>query len=159
MEYWRNPDLTESALQDGWFRTGDVAKRDENGFYWFVDRIKHVIISGGENIYPAEIERVLRDVPGVVEVAVVGRVDPKWGETPVAVVVADEGMSSDEILGHLHGRIARFKHPNTVEFVDALPRNAMGKVVTTELRALVNRSRQGPATGRSDPQRPGRKAG
>ncbi len=138
-EYWRNPELTAAALQDGWFRTGDVARRDENGLYWFVDRIKHVIISGGENIYPAEIERILRDVPEVKEVSVVGRHDPKWGETPVAVVVADDGKSSDEILGHLHGRIARFKHPKTVEFVDALPRNAMGKVVTAELRALVNR--------------------
>lgn len=136
--YWRNPELTAVALQDGWFRTGDVARRDENGFYWFVDRIKHVIISGGENIYPAEIERVLRDVPGVVEVAVVGRRDPKWGETPVAVVVADGGMAADDVLSPLHGRIARFKHPKTVVFVDALPRNAMGKVMTTELRALVN---------------------
>ncbi len=136
-EYWRNPELTAEALKDGWFRTGDMARRDENGFYWFVDRIKHVIISGGENIYPAEIERILRDVPGVAEVAVVGRHDPKWGETPVAVVVSKGGMSEDDVLGPLCGRIARFKHPKTVVFVDALPRNAMGKVVTAELRTLV----------------------
>ena len=137
-EYWRNPELTAAAFEDGWFRTGDVARRDENGFYWFVDRIKHVIISGGENIYPAEIERILRDVPGVAEVSVVGRHDPKWGETPVAVVVSEGGVSADDVLGALHGRIARYKHPKAVVFVDALPRNAMGKVVTAELRALVN---------------------
>ena len=158
-EYWRNPDLTASALQDGWFRTGDVARRDENGLYWFVDRIKHVIISGGENIYPAEIERILRDVSGVLEVAVVGRNDPKWGETPVAVVVADAGISSDEILGSLHGRIARFKRPKTVVFVDALPRNAMGKVVTADLRALVNRSPPGPGVRFPNPERTGTEAG
>ncbi len=158
-EYWRNPDLTASAFQDGWFRTGDVARRDENGLYWFVDRIKHVIISGGENIYPAEIERILRDVSGVLEVAVVGRNDPKWGETPVAVVVADDGISSDHILGSLHGRIARFKHPKTVVFVDALPRNAMGKVVTAELRALVNRSPPGPGVRFPNPERTGTETG
>ena len=138
--YWHNSALTASAMQDGWFRTGDVAKRDANGNYWFVDRIKHVIISGGENIYPAEIESILRDVPGIVEVAVVGRHDPKWGETPVAVVVAERAMSTDEVLDPLHDRIARFKQPKAVVFVDALPRNAMGKVATAELRVLVNRS-------------------
>ncbi len=137
-EYWRDPDLTAEALRDGWFRTGDVAVRDAEGLYWFTDRIKHVIISGGENIYPAEIERVLRGDPRVAEVAVVGRRDPKWGEVPVAVVAARGPLTRDEVLGMLGGRIARYKHPKDVVFVRELPRNAMGKVVAAEVRALIS---------------------
>ena len=135
--YWRNPGLTADALQDGWFRTGDIAKRDVHGIFWFVDRVKHVIISGGENIYPAEIERILGNVPGVAEVAVVGRPDPKWGESPVAVVAVERDMSADAVLAPLDGRIARYKHPKSVVFVEALPRNAMGKVVADKVRELV----------------------
>ena len=135
-EYWRDPELTAETLRDGWFATGDVASRDANGFYWFADRIKHVIISGGENIYPAEIERILRLHPDVAEVAVVGRSDARWGEVPVAVVVgnADRG---DDILAALDGQIARYKRPKEIRFVDALPRNAMGKVVAAEVRKLL----------------------
>ncbi len=136
-EYWQNPGLTAEALKDGWFRTGDIARRDGRGFYWFLDRIKHVIISGGENIYPAEIERILRNVPGIAEVAVVGRPDRKWGESPVAVVAADHGMSEDAVLAPLDRRIARYKHPKSVVFVEALPRNAMGKVAVDRVRALI----------------------
>ncbi|RMD92089.1 MAG: long-chain fatty acid--CoA ligase [Alphaproteobacteria bacterium] len=137
-EYWRAPEETAAAIRDGWFRTGDVAMRDEAGLYWFRDRIKHVIISGGENIYPAEIERVLRDHPGIREVAVVGRPDPKWGELPVAVVArADPSLTAESVLGHLEGRIARYKRPREVVFVDALPRNAMGKVVAAEVRRMI----------------------
>ena len=136
--YWRDAEETARALQDGWFRTGDVASRDASGLYWFADRIKHVIISGGENIYPAEVERVLRTHPGIREVAVVGQPDPTWGETPVAVVVArDANLTGDQVLASLKGRLARYKHPRRVVFLDALPRNAMGKVVAAKLRALV----------------------
>ena len=135
-EYWRDPDQTAAALNDGWFATGDVATRDEYGLYWFTDRIKHVIISGGENIYPAEIERVLRLHPAVSEVAVVGRPDPRWGEVPVAVVVSDRQRGA-EILAALDGNIARYKRPKDIRFVDALPRNAMGKVVAAEVRKLL----------------------
>ncbi|MEL7117464.1 MAG: AMP-binding protein, partial [Pseudomonadota bacterium] len=137
-EYWRNPDLTAQMLQDGWFRTGDVAIRQPDGLYYFADRIKHVIISGGENIYPAEIERVLRQIPGIREVAVVGRTDPKWGEVPVAVVVGD--LPRDAVLDPLQGKIARYKQPKDVVFCDALPRNAMGKVVAAEVRAMIGAS-------------------
>ena len=137
-EYWREPELTTEMIRDGWFRTGDVACRDENGLYWFTDRIKHVVISGGENIYPAEIERILREVPGIKEVAVVGRPDPVWGEVPVAVVVAPDGMEANTVLAPLIGRLARYKHPKDVVFVDRLPRNSMGKVVAADVRAMLN---------------------
>ncbi|MCG6904331.1 MAG: AMP-binding protein [Rhodobacter sp.] len=136
-EYWRDPALTAEFLVDGWFRTGDVAMRDTAGLYWFKDRIKHMVISGGENIYPAEIERILREVPGISEVSVVGRPDPKWGEVPVAVVVASRPLGKPEVLAPLAGRLARFKHPKDVVFVDALPRNAMGKVVAADVRAMI----------------------
>ena len=134
--YWRN-DAANAAFADGWFRTGDVARRDEDGFFWFADRIKNVIISGGENIYPAEIERVLADVPQVAEASVVGRPDPRWGAVPVAVVVRRSEISAKEILAAFDGKLARFKHPKAVAFVDALPRNAMGKIVPELVRALI----------------------
>lgn len=136
-EYWRDPELTKQMLTDGWFHTGDVARRDADGFYWFTDRIKHVIISGGENIYPAEIERILRDHPDIAEVAVVGRADAKWGEIPVAVVVARRALSQQAVLGMLADRLARYKQPKDVVFVDALPRNAMGKVVAGDVWAMI----------------------
>ena len=135
--YWNRPDLTAEALHDGWFRTGDVARRDAGGLYWFTDRIKHVIISGGENIYPAEIERLFRQHPNVAEVAVVGRADAKWGEVPVAVVTARGDTTAQALLVALDGKIARFKRPREVIFVDALPRNAMGKVVVGEVRRMI----------------------
>ena len=136
--YWNNPDATAAALVDGWFRTGDVAYLDDQGLYWFADRVKHVIISGGENIYPAELERVLNRIPGIIEAAVVGRKHPKWGEVPVAaVVVAPNGPSKQTILAAFDNEIARFKHPKDVVIVKALPRNAMGKVLATEVRKLV----------------------
>ncbi|KMW60672.1 O-succinylbenzoic acid--CoA ligase [Candidatus Rhodobacter oscarellae] len=137
-EYWRSPELTAAAISDGWFKTGDVAMRDADGIYWFADRIKHVIISGGENIYPAEIERVLRRVPGVAEVAVVGRADERWGEVPVAVVVGT--ADREALMTALRQGLARYKHPKDVVFVDALPRNAMGKVVTDQVRALAQKT-------------------
>jgi fatty-acyl-CoA synthase len=123
--YWRNS-TADTAFKNGWFRTGDVARRD---------RIKNVIISGGENIYPAELERILRDIPGITEAAVTGRSDERWGAVPVAVVVGH--ASRDEILGAFQNRLARFKHPKDVVYVDTLPRNAMGKVEMMRLRELV----------------------
>lgn len=137
VRYWNNPELTGAMLVDGWFRTGDVASCDGDGLYWFSDRIKNVIISGGENIYPAEIERVLREHPQIVEVSVVGRPDPKWGETPVAVVVAKSQLKKEAVLALLDDKVARYKRPSDVVFVDALPRNAMGKILTSEVRKLV----------------------
>jgi len=131
--YWNRAD----GLVDGWFATGDVGRLDEHGRYWFTDRLKHVIISGGENIYPAEVERVLAEAPGVVEGAVIGRPDPRWGEVPVAVVVPGEGFDCDAVLGFFEGRLARFKHPRDVVVVAALPRTALGKVAIATLRAMV----------------------
>ena len=136
-EYWNAPELTEAALIEGWFRTGDVATRDEHGRYRFADRIKHVIISGGENIYPAEIERVLRRHPNISEVSVVGCPDKKWGEVPVAVVVSRKPTTKEEVLATLDGEVARYKCPRDVVFAEALPRNAMGKVVVDAVRVLV----------------------
>jgi fatty-acyl-CoA synthase len=137
-QYWNNPGATKDAIVDGWFRTGDVAIKDERGLYWFADRVKHVIISGGENIYPAELERVLNRLDGIKEAAVVGRKHPKWGEVPVAVVVCDGmGLDKAEIRAVFTDEIARYKHPKDVIFVDRLPRNAMGKVLAGEVRKLV----------------------
>lgn len=135
--YWRNEVETSTSLVDGWFRTGDVARRDEAGRYWFADRIKHVVISGGENIYPAELERVLRPHPKIREVAVVGAPDETWGQIPVAVVVAEGALSEADVRSAYNGVLARYKHPKSVVFVDALPRNAMGKVVAAEVRAKI----------------------
>jgi len=133
--YWRGDD----ALRDGWFATGDVGRVDEAGRWWFTDRLKHVIISGGENIYPAEVERVLATAPGIAEGAVIGRPDPRWGEVPVAVVVPAPGFDAVAVLAHFDNRLARFKHPRAVLTVAALPRTALGKVAVAELNALADR--------------------
>ncbi|MEM9341575.1 MAG: AMP-binding protein [Pseudomonadota bacterium] len=136
--YWQNPQATAASLQDGWFKTGDVARRDVHGLLWFVSRLKHVIISGGENIYPAEIERLLMQLPGLREVAVVGRPDPRWGEVPVIVAAIEEdGPSEEVILATCDTRIAKFKRPKDVALVQALPRNAMGKVLVDEVRKIA----------------------
>ncbi len=136
-EYWSNEEETARAVVNGWFRTGDIARRDAQGFYWFADRMKHVVISGGENIYPAEIERILQLHPQIAEVAVVGKPHPKWGEVPVAVVVPQGTLRKEDAIAALDGKLARYKHPRDVIFVDTLPRNAMGKVVAADVRAMI----------------------
>ncbi len=139
--YWHDDAETASAFRDGWFHSGDVGWRDAHGQYWFKDRLKHVIISGGENIYPAELERVLRSLPGVREASVVGQADARWGQVPVAVVAVDDGgPDADGIVAGFRGRLARYKHPRSVVFTDALPRNAMGKVVIEAVQALAARA-------------------
>jgi fatty-acyl-CoA synthase len=140
MGYWRDEPATAAAFVDGWFRTGDVGHRDEDGFFWIDERKTDLIISGGENIYPAELEAVLAECPHIADAAVVARADPKWGEVPVAVVVLRGGAALDAAgVKALFGeRLARFKHPQDVLFVDALPRNVMGKVLRFELRRLVS---------------------
>jgi fatty-acyl-CoA synthase len=135
--YWNDPEATARAFADGWFRSGDIAEVDADGRFWFKDRIKNVIISGGENIYPAEIERVLSGMPGIRECHVVGRPDPRWGMVPVAAVAADATLTREAVLGHFEGRLARFKHPRDVVFLSELPRNAMGKVRVDEVARLV----------------------
>ncbi len=136
--YWDHMAREAVPFVDGWFVSGDVAERDADGFFWFKDRRKHVIISGGENIYPAELERVLA-VSGLLrEAAVAGRADPHWGEVPVVVAVrASAETESEDVLRLFDGHIARYKQPKDVVFVDALPRNAMGKVEVQRLRELV----------------------
>ena len=136
--YWNNHAASAKSITDGWFHTGDMARVDDNGLYWFADRLKHVIISGGENIYPAELERVLANFAGLAEFAIVGRDDPRWGQVPVVVAVRRDGaVSAEDVLDHFSGQIASFKRPKDVVFVEALPRNALGKIVAGDVRALL----------------------
>ena len=131
--YWNNPEATAEAFAGGWFHSGDLATRDEEGYLWLVDRKKDMIVSGGENIYPAEVERVLREHPAVADVAVVGVPHPRWGETPVAFVVG--ACTEHELIEHCRRHLASYKKPTAVHFVTELPRNAAGKVLKRELRA------------------------
>ncbi|HYZ64113.1 MAG TPA: AMP-binding protein [Acetobacteraceae bacterium] len=135
--YWNDPAATEEALRDGWFHTGDIGRVGPDGGWLVHDRKKNLIVSGGENIYPAEIERVLAEHPSVLEAAVVGAPDPRWQEVPVAYVVLRPGAActADELKQHVRGQLARFKTPRDIRFVDRLPRNAMGKVQHALLRA------------------------
>jgi fatty-acyl-CoA synthase len=128
VEYWRNQEATTAALHDGWFRTGDIAVCDADGYFTIRDRKNNVIVSGGENIYPAELERVLLDHPIIAEAAVIGVPDRRWQEVPVAFVVSRAAISAGELRDHLSRQLARFKLPREIVFVDALPRNALGKV-------------------------------
>jgi acyl-CoA synthetase (AMP-forming)/AMP-acid ligase II len=135
--YWRDPDATATAFAGGWFHTGDIGVRDDDGYLFIVDRLKDMILSGGENIAGSEVERVLYEHAAVLEVAVVGRADARWGEVPVAFVALrpDTTATPDELIEHCRGQLARFKVPKDVVFVDALPRNPSGKVLKRELRA------------------------
>jgi fatty-acyl-CoA synthase len=138
--YWNNAAATAAALSaDGWFRTGDLARVDDEGYYWIMGRSTELIISGGENVYPAELESVLADCPQIAESAVLGVEDPKWGEAACAVVVRKPGTQLDEatVLALFEDRLARFKHPRRIVFVDQLPKNALGKVQKNELRKLL----------------------
>ncbi len=136
--YWNDPAGTAAALTpDGWFKTGDLARIDEEGYYWIMGRSKDVIISGGENIYPAELENVLADCAAIAEAAVIGLDDPKWGESACACVVRKQEISESDVLSLFRDRLAKFKHPRRVVFLDSLPKNAMGKVQKFELKRLV----------------------
>ncbi|MDT3444040.1 MULTISPECIES: long-chain fatty acid--CoA ligase [unclassified Pseudofrankia] len=134
--YWRDPEATDRAFAGGWFHTGDIGTRDSDGYVFIVDRLKDMILSGGENIAGSEVERVLYEHPAVLEAAVVGRPDEKWGEVPVAFVAPRPGVSvtADELIDHCRGSLAKFKVPKAVTFIDALPRNPSGKILKRELR-------------------------
>jgi fatty-acyl-CoA synthase len=134
--YWRDPDATAAAFAGGWFHSGDIGVRDDDGYLYIVDRLKDMIVSGGENIAGSEVERVLYQHDAVQEAAVVGRPDDRWGEVPVAFVVLrrDAITTANALLDHCRGRLARFKVPTEVTFLDALPRNPSGKVLKRELR-------------------------
>jgi acyl-CoA synthetase (AMP-forming)/AMP-acid ligase II len=136
--YWNQPDATHEAItEDGWLRTGDAGCLDGDGYVYLSDRVKDMIISGGENVYPAEVENVLMAHPDVDEVAVIGVPSERWGETPKAIVVAAPGARPDgrELITFCRDRLAHYKCPTSVEVVAALPRNATGKVLKAQLRA------------------------
>jgi acyl-CoA synthetase (AMP-forming)/AMP-acid ligase II len=134
--YWRDPDATAKAFDGGWFHSGDVGILDEDGYIYIVDRLKDMIISGGENIASSEVERVLYEHGAVLEVAVVGRSHERWGEVPIAFVVLREGhdASPAELIEHCRGQLAKFKVPTDVIYLAELPRNPSGKVLKRELR-------------------------
>ncbi|MFW0790633.1 fatty-acid--CoA ligase FadD5 [Gordonia sp. CPCC 205333] len=134
--YWHKPQETADAFRGGWFHSGDLVREDDDGFLFVVDRAKDMIISGGENIYSAEVENVLFGHPAIREAAIIGRADHKWGEVPVAIVVLDgvDTLTLDELKPYLDENLARFKQPKELIIIDELPRNAGGKVVKPRLR-------------------------
>ena len=137
--YWQRPEATAETIVDGWLHTGDAGIFDDDGYLYIQDRVKDMIISGGENIYPAEIENLLMSHPDIADVAVIGRADERWGEVPMAVVVkGGESLPSvDELVTFCHGRIANFKIPKHIHEVPALPRNPSGKILKKDLRAQL----------------------
>lgn len=138
-EYYKNPEATAETVVDGWLHTGDVGYLDDDGYLWLVDRKKDVIIRGGENVYPAEVELALKEHPAVLDCAVVGIADQVMGESPVAVVVVVPGsdVTPDELLEHCRTLLARYKCPIAVRFAEELPRSPMGKVLRHEVRSVV----------------------
>ena len=137
-EYWNQPEATAEAFRGGWFHSGDLVRQDEDGYIYVVDRLKDMIISGGENIYSAEVEDVIAAHPKVGEVALIGKPDPKWTETPVAVVQPIDPLdpvTPDDIATWCEDRLASYKWPRFVAIVDELPRNTSGKILKTQLRA------------------------
>jgi fatty-acyl-CoA synthase len=158
--YWSNPDATAQVLDpEGWFHTGDLARCDEEGFFYIAGRSKDMIISGGVNIYPAEIEKELLDHPAIAEVSVLGTNDEKWGEVPVAFVALKSGAGASdlELIEFLRPRINKIKLPRRIIFIEALPRNAYGKVLKLELQDRLRNLKSGVAGG-SDTVAPERKS-
>jgi acyl-CoA synthetase (AMP-forming)/AMP-acid ligase II len=134
--YHNNPEATARALRDGWYLSGDAGWMDEDGYLYIHDRVKDMIVSGAENIYPAEVENALHGHPAVADCAVIGVPDERWGEAVKAVVVLKPGssVSADDLIAHARTRIAGYKAPKSVDFIDALPRNPSGKILKRELR-------------------------
>ena len=134
--YWNQPEATAEAITDGWFHSGDLGFRDEQGFLTVADRAKDMFVSGGENVYPAEVERVIMELPEVASVAVIGVPDERWGEVGRAIVIPAPGatVTHEVIARHLDGRLARYKIPKSTVVVGDLPRTASGKVRKRELR-------------------------
>ncbi|WP_421381696.1 class I adenylate-forming enzyme family protein [Bacillus salacetis] len=136
-EYYKNPEANEASFKDGYFTVGDMALQDDEGYYYIVDRKKDMLISGGVNIYPREIEEALYSHPGILDVAVIGVPDPTWGESVKAIVVPREGttLTEQDIIDYCEGKIASYKKPKSVDFVKELPRNPSGKILKVELRS------------------------
>ena len=136
--YWNDDIATKKNIIDGWFLTGDMAKVDNIGNYWFVDRIKNVIISGGENIYPAELEIILSGHKDLKDFSVIGKKDPIWGEVPVIVAVSKkENLKSENVLEIFESKVAKYKIPKEVIFVGEIPKNALGKIIIDDVKKLV----------------------
>ena len=137
--YWNKPEATEDSFDGDWLKTGDAARFDDEGFVYIVDRWKDMYISGGENVYPAEVENVIYQLPQIAEAAVIGIPDERWGETGKVFISLKEGQTIDEkeIIEHCLKNLAKFKVPQSVEFIDLLPRNATGKVLKRELREEI----------------------
>ena len=134
-EYWNNPEATAETIIDGWLHTGDIAVMDADGYVSIQDRIKDMIISGGENVYPAEIEGVLMTHPQISEAAVIGQDSEKWGESPLAIVVrTDESLTAGDVMEFCQGKLAGYKRPQQVEFIAEIPRNPSGKILKRLLR-------------------------
>ena len=135
VEYWNRPDATAETLVDGWLHTGDVAVMDDEGFVSIQDRIKDMVISGGENVYPAEIEAVLQGHPDIVEAAVIGQQSEKWGESPFAIVVkSSDTLTEADVIEYCRGKLAAYKQPKGATFIDEIPRNPSGKILKRVLR-------------------------
>lgn len=134
--YWNRPEATAEAIKDGWFRIGDAGYFDEEGFLYIHDRVKDMIVSGGENVYPAEVENALFGHPDIADVAVIGVPAEKWGEAVKAIIVPKPGSapSAEDIIAYAKTRIAGYKCPKSVDVTEALPRNASGKVLRRQLR-------------------------
>jgi fatty-acyl-CoA synthase len=137
--YWERPEANIESFTDGWLHTGDAARIDEDGYVYIVDRWKDMYISGGENVYPAEVEQVLFHHPNVLDVAVIGVADQRWGEVGMAVVVPrdNDNFRESELVAFCEDKLARYKIPRLVRTVDELPRNAAGKVLKRELRETL----------------------
>ena len=135
--YWNNSEATEKSIQDEWFYSGDAGFFDEEGFLYIHDRVKDMIVSGGENIYPAEVENALMSHAEILDAAVIGVPDEKWGESAKGFVVLskDSNLSSEDIISFTKSKIASYKCPKSIEFIEMLPRNPSGKVLRRELRA------------------------
>lgn len=136
--YWNNAEATAESLRDGWFHTGDMARMDQEGYFYIAGRFKDMIISGGENVYAAEVEAVFREHPSVADAALIGQPDEKWGEVGVIVVACkrDLRVQAEDLLQFCEGRLAKYKIPKRVEFVDSLPYSAYGKVIKADLKKL-----------------------
>jgi len=134
--YWNLPEATQRTIRGGWLYTGDAGYKDEGGYLYIYDRVKDMIVSGGENIYPAEIESAIFGHPAVADVAVIGVPDPQWGEAVKAIVVKKPGadVTVKELIDYARERIAGYKVPRTVDFAETLPRNPSGKILKRELR-------------------------
>ena len=135
--YWNRPEATEQAFRNGWLHTGDIGKMDEDGYFYILDRKNDMLISGGYNVYPREVEEVLLEIDGVLEVAVIGLPDEKWGDRVVAVVAGRAGLDTVAMLAHASARLANYKRPKAIEIWSELPKSAANKILRREVRERI----------------------